>query len=102
MATRTKTGRASSAGQGRFTRPASTPRRGIPAQALRRRQPEPSGFKKLAGALVPAAAARKAAPGSKKGKAGGFALAAAAAGMAFKNRDKLARLRRRGSGASAR
>jgi hypothetical protein len=58
----------------------------------RRREPEPSGVMKLIGGLLPAAAARKAMPGSKKGAAGGFVLAAAA-GMAFKNRDKLARLR---------
>ena len=41
--------------------------------------------------ILPTAAAKKAAPSSKKGKAGGLALAAAAAGMAFKNRGKLSR-----------
>ena len=58
------------------------------------------------GAVLPTTAAKKAAPSSKKGKAGGLALAAAAAGMAFKNRDKLNKLRRKdsrpdGEGASA-
>ena len=86
MTTRTKNGRAASAGQGGFARSASTLRR--------RREPEPSGLKKLAGGVRPAS---KDAPRSKKGKAGGFALAAAAAGMAFKNRGKLAQLRRRRS-----
>ena len=49
-------------------------------------------------AIAPVATAKKAAPSSKKGKAGGLALIAAAAGMAFKNRDKL---RRGDSGATA-
>ena len=53
-------------------------------------QPEPSGLSKIMGAL-PISAAKKATPSSKKGKAGGFALAAAAAGMAFKNRGRLRR-----------
>jgi hypothetical protein len=94
MATRTRTGRPATAGRGGFARSSSTLRR--------RRQAEPSGLKKLAGAVLPAAAARKAAPGSRKGKAGGFALAAAAAGMAFKNRGRLAGLRRSRSGSDAR
>ena len=81
-------------GAGRFPRSTPTPRRTAAGRGLRRRrQPEPSGFKKLIGAVLPAATAKKAAPRSKKGKAGGFALAAAAAGMAFKNRDKLGRNR---------
>jgi hypothetical protein len=78
-------------GRGRYMRSASTPRRRIPTPGLRRRQPEPSGLKKVVTAIVPASAAKKAAPSSKKGKAGGLALIAAAAGMAFKNRDKLRR-----------
>jgi hypothetical protein len=54
--------------------------------------------KKLIGGLLPAAAAKKATPNSKMGAAGGFALAAAAAaGMAFKHRDKLAQLRHKRS-----
>jgi hypothetical protein len=71
--------------------------------ALRRRHgPEPTGVKKLIGGLLPAAAAKKATPNSKKGDAGGFALAAAApAAMAFKNHDKLAQLRHKRSGTPA-
>ena len=47
----------------------------------------------LSSVIPSGAAAKKAAPSSKKGKAGGLALAAAAAGVAFKNRDKLGQLR---------
>jgi hypothetical protein len=72
-------------------------------QGLRRRKPpKPTGIKKVlgaAGSVLPGAAAKKAAPSSKKGKAGGLALAAAAAGMAFKNRDKLGQLRHKDEGA---
>ena len=122
MATPTRTSRQASAGQrrfartggqatagqrrfarsGRYARTTATPRRLRPTQGLRRRrQPPPSGIKKAMTALLPTAAAKKATPGSKKGKAGGLALMAAAAGMAFKNRDKLGELRRKqGGGAS--
>ena len=113
----TRTGRASSASRaGRFTRSSSstssgsrgryarstaTPRRSSPVQGLRRRrQPKPTGLKKVMNAVVPTGAggaAKKAAPSSKKGKAGGLALVAAAAGMAFKNRDKLGEMRRKDS-----
>jgi hypothetical protein len=85
MATQTRTR------PGRYARTTSTPRRFSPAQGLRRRQPEPTGIKKVVGKVVPAGAVKKATPGSRKGKAGGLALVAAAAGMAFKNRDKLRR-----------
>jgi hypothetical protein len=106
MATPTRTGRQAGTGRGRFARPTtartgryarstSTPRRFPPTQGLRRRQPQPSGLKKVMSAVLPTAAAKKATPSSKKGKAGGFALIAAAAGMAFKNRDKLGELRRK-------
>ena len=54
-------------------------------------------MKKLIGGLLPAAAAKKATPNSKNGATGALALAAAA-GMAFKNRDKLAQLRHKRSG----
>ncbi len=93
--------RTSSAGQGRFARSGSASRRSIPGQGLRRRQPEPTGFKKVLSAVAPAAAAKKAAPSSKKGIAGGVALAAAAAGMAFKNRSKLSGLRRKDTDTSS-
>ncbi len=94
-------GRASTSGQSRFARPTSTStsRRSNAVQGLRRRgQPQPTGLKKVLSAVLPTAGtAKKAAPSSKKGKAGGLALVAAAAGMAFKNRDKLSDLRRKDS-----
>ena len=93
--------RTPSAGQGRFTRSTSTPRRSIPVQGLRRRRQEPTGLKKVLSAVAPAAAAKKATPSSKKGIAGGFALVAAAAGMAFKNRGKLSELRRKNDDAGS-
>jgi hypothetical protein len=74
------------AGTGRYARGATNRTQGL----RRRRQPQPTGVKKLL-ARVPVRAAKQTAPSSKKGKAGGLALAAAAAGMAFKYRDKLAR-----------
>jgi hypothetical protein len=91
-ASTTRFGRTSTpaTGRGRFARGRTTPtRRPTPTPGLRRRKPQQSGLKKVMGSLMPTAAAKKAAPSSKKGKAGGLALAAAAAGMAFKNRDKL-------------
>jgi hypothetical protein len=96
MATGTRTGCASSAGKGRFARSTPMPRRSVPSQGLRRRrQPEPSGLKKVMRGVLPAAAVKQAAPGSKKGKAGGLALVAAAAGLAFKNRGRISGVRRR-------
>jgi hypothetical protein len=84
---------------GRYARSSATRR---PTQGLRRRrQPEPTGLRKLVGAVLPVSAAKKAAPGSKKGRAGGIALAAAAAGVAFKNRDKLSQMTHRDSTAGA-
>ena len=84
---RTSTGRSrTTSGRGRYARSA-TPRRSVPSIGLRRqRQPSPTGVKKVT------AAAGKALPSSGKGKAGGAALiatAAAAAGVALKNKDKL-------------
>jgi hypothetical protein len=70
---------------------------------VRRKPPEPTGAKKVVSvitAALPTAAAKKAAPSSKKGAAGSVALLAAAAGMAFKNRDKLSGLMHRGNGQS--
>jgi hypothetical protein len=93
MGTGVRTRRAQSA-PGRFTRSAPSARRSAPARVTRRRPAKPSGVQKLLGSVLPGARGAQAAPSSKKGKAGGFALVAAAAGMAFKNRDKLARLRR--------
>ncbi len=97
--TATRTGRGTTASQGRFARASSMSR----TQGLRRRrQPEPSGVKKVLSAVLPTAAAKKAAPSSKKGKAGagGIALVAAAAGMALKNRDKLSQMRNKGTNTS--
>jgi hypothetical protein len=92
MAAPTSTRRGSATG--RFARASGANR----SQGLRRRRPpEPTGFKKVLGAVLPAAAAKQAAPSSKKGKAGGLALAAAAAGVVFKNRDKLNQMRRGGA-----
>jgi hypothetical protein len=70
--------------QGRYARAAA--HRG---QGLRRRKPpEPTGIKKVLSAVRPGAAAKQAAPRSKKGAAGGVALAAAAAaGVAVKLRS---------------
>ena len=100
--TSTRTGRASGAGIGRYARSTSTPRRSSPTLGLRRRrQAPPSGFRKVMTTVLPTAAAKKAAPSSKKGKAGGLALVAAAAGMAFKNRDKLGELRRKQTGGTS-
>jgi hypothetical protein len=87
-----RTSTAASSGRGRFARGTTTPRRRVPTTALRRRKPQQSTFKRTMSAFVPAAAAKKATPSSKKGKAGGIALAAAAAGMAFKNRDKISQM----------
>lgn len=96
MATQTRTRRASSAGRGRYARGTSTPRRTSPVPGLRRRRPpQQSGLKNVMSSVLPAAAVKRATPGSKKGKAGGLALVAAAAGMAFKNRGRLGELRRR-------
>jgi hypothetical protein len=96
-----RTGRTSVPGRGRYARTTSTPRRFKPTQGLRRRQPQQSGLKKAMSAVLPTGAAKKATPSSKKGKAGGFALIAAAAGMAFKNRGKIGELRRKQMGDSS-
>jgi hypothetical protein len=98
----TRTGRSFGAARGRYARTTSTPRRLPQTPGLRRRrQAPPSGLKRAMTALLPTAAAKKATPGSKKGKAGGLALIAAAAGMAFKNRDKLGELRRKQPGGTS-
>jgi hypothetical protein len=78
-ATRSRTGR------GRYARAATHRGQGL----RRRRAPKPTGMKKVLTAVRPRTAAKKAAPRSKKGMAGGLALVAAAAGVAFKNRGKL-------------
>ena len=50
------------------------------------------------GGLLPTRAASKAKSGSRSGKAGGFAALAGAAGLAYRNRDKLSGLFNRGGG----
>ena len=100
----------------RFARtgtPAATPRRqGMPGGLSRRRQPpKRSGAQKAISALTSAlpglgsSGKRRPASSSKRrrgGKAGGMAIAGAAAGMAFKNRGKLMdMLSRRGDQANA-
>ena len=101
MATQTRTRRASSAGRGRYARSTSTPRRTSPTPGLRRRRPpQEKGLKKVMSSVLPATAAKKATPSSKKGRAGGLALVAAAAGMAFKNRGRLSELRRKDASAA--
>jgi hypothetical protein len=77
---------------GRYARSSTHRTQGL----RRRRPPQSSRSQRVLSAMVPGGAAKKAAPKSKKGKAGGFALVAAAAGMAFKNRGKLAEMRHKG------
>ncbi len=102
-----------SSSAGRFTRAGTTPARGrrsaprstsrMPARLGRggsTKSKQPGGIGGMLARLAPARAASKATPSSKRGKAGGVAVLTAAAGMAFRNRDKLAgMLQRRRSGA---
>jgi hypothetical protein len=87
---RTSAGRAGTTG--RFNAPSAG--RGV---TIRRRKPQPKGvskvMKSLGGALPKGGAAATA---GKAGKPAGFALLAGAAGLAFKNRDKLGSLLGRG------
>ena len=97
-------------GTGRFARPGAaqtrarrtTPRRTpatrtaprgrtpqMPARFSRNKPKQKTGIAGTLTGLLPTGAASKATPSTKKGKAGGFAALAAAAGVAFKNRDKL-------------
>jgi hypothetical protein len=83
----------------RPTRPTrSTPRAQTTLGRVRRRPPQKKGFAKVVSGLLPTGAARKAAPSSRSGKFGGAAALAAAAGVAFRNRDKLSGLLSRGRG----
>jgi hypothetical protein len=84
----------SRSGQGRYARASAHRSQGL----RRRRKAQPTGIKKMLSAVMPTGSAKKAATGSKKGAAGGLALAAAAAGMAFKNRSKLSQLRTKDAG----
>jgi hypothetical protein len=72
--------------------PACTPsripvRRGRASSAKSKQQ---GGLGGMLARFAPKRTAAKATPSSKGGKAGGVALLAAAAGVAFRNRDKLA------------
>jgi hypothetical protein len=82
--------------QARFTRGTAAPARRTSLRPRRRSQP--SGLKKLVGGVLPTGGGKRAAKSSNKGALGGLgaALAAGAAGLAFKNRDKLSQLRNRG------
>jgi uncharacterized membrane protein YebE (DUF533 family) len=57
--------------------------------SARRSKKQQKGIGGALSGLLPTGAASKATPSSKTGKAGGFAALAAAAGVAFRNRDKL-------------
>jgi hypothetical protein len=113
MATRTPaTGRPASARFSRSAGPSTqrpSGRRASAATSRRpsivpRRTPQKTGMAKLvegvSGALPGARARNKAGGGGGKGRTAGLAMLAGAAGLAFKNRDKLqGMLRRKGSDA---
>jgi len=110
MAQTTRSTPRTGTGTGRFARPGAaqtrarrtTPRRTpttrtaprgrtpqMPARFSRNKPKQKTGIAGTLTGLLPTGAASKATPNTKKGKAGGFAALAAAAGVAFKNRDKL-------------
>jgi hypothetical protein len=72
---------------GRYARASAHRTQGL----RRRRRPKQNTISRMLGAVRPRWAAKRAAPTSRKGTAGGLAMVAAAAGMAFKNRGKLKR-----------
>jgi len=92
-----------SPGAGRFSRPGTTQTRARRTPTRSGGRSTPTAFGRVSGrksksqkgiggalaGLLPTGAAAKATPSSKTGKAGGFAAVAAAAGVAFRNRDKL-------------
>jgi uncharacterized membrane protein YebE (DUF533 family) len=107
MATTSRT-KPRSPGTARFARAGASPGRRAARSTARtspyarvrsRRQPQKTGIAKAI-EMLPTGAAGKAA-GSKSGKAGGFAALAAAAGLAFRNRDKLGGLLNRTRGKDA-
>jgi hypothetical protein len=111
MSSRTQARRSSTAATGRFSRsgaarnqrrrPAAPQRRGLAGGWLQRSQPTQSRVKRMlsgvTGALPGASKGRStsSSKSGRRGKAGGLALLAGAAGVVFKNRDKLASLARR-------
>jgi hypothetical protein len=81
----------------RAGRSSTPPRRGVASGWLQRRKPEPKSPLNEVLSKLPR---RRTAPvpKSRKGKAGGLALLAGAAGLALKNRDRLmAMIKHRGS-----
>jgi hypothetical protein len=108
MATRTRTHQRSTASTRRFAKPGAPPR-GRRATggagharplAVRRRKPQKSGTAQALETLTGLVAGKKAASGGAKGAkaAGGMAMLTAAAGLAFKNRDKLTAMLKRDGG----
>ena len=115
MPTRTHPRRSSTIPAGRFSRSAVTrpatragrrravpQRRGVAGGWLQRRQPQKQSQLKrvlggLSGALPGLRKRQSASPtkGGRSGKVGGMALLAGAAGLVFKNRDRVASLVRR-------
>ena len=84
-------------------RPVTTQRRAIAGGWLQRRQPQKqSGLQRALSGVTGALPGRSKKGSSSKvgrtGKAGGFALLAGVAGLAFKNRDKVASMARRDDG----
>jgi hypothetical protein len=108
MSSPTHVRRSSPAATGRFSRsgttrrrPAVPQRRGLAGGWLQRSQPRQSRVKRMlsgvTGALPRASKGRSTSSrkGGRRGTAGGLALLAGVAGLAFKNRDKVASLARR-------
>jgi hypothetical protein len=118
MPTSTRPRRSSAAPAGRFGRSASTrpagragrrpavpQRRGVAGGWLQRRQPQKqSQLKRMLGGLSGALPGRgkrqstSSTKGGRRGKVGGLALLAGAAGLVLKNRDRVASLARRDEG----
>jgi hypothetical protein len=84
------------------TRPSAPQRRGIAGGWLHRQPPQKqSAFKRAVGALPGRAKKPAAKRSGRSGKVGALAaVLAGAAGLAFKNREKVASMTRRGSNGS--
>ncbi len=111
MSTRTRAQHQSSSSTRRFAKPGAKPQGRRPAAAgrpraigvARRRKPPKSSTAKALEALTGLVGGKKASgTGAKGAKAGaGVAMLTAAAGLAFKNRDKLTSMLKRDGGAPA-
>ncbi len=111
MSTRTRAQHQTSASTRRFAKPGAKPQGRRPAAAgrpraigvARRRKPPKSSTTKALEALTGLVGGKKASStGAKGAKAGaGVAMLTAAAGLAFKNRDKLTSMLKRDGGAPA-